>query len=81
MASPSPNNSTAVAVAAEPSFGVEVVIEKNREPAKFILTLEPLPGVEPIRSLRALLKQALRSHGLRCVDAREEPTNPNSRSD
>lgn len=36
----------------------------------FLLTFRPEPGVDnPIRALRALLKMALRRHGLRCVSA------------
>lgn len=54
---------------------------KPGDPQRFILTLEPLPDVDdPIRSLRALLKRALRSHGLRCIDAREEPNHHQQRS-
>jgi hypothetical protein len=51
------------------------VTNKNHEHPKFILTLEPLANVDdPIRSLRALLKRALRSYGFRCTSAREELT-------
>jgi hypothetical protein len=38
----------------------------------FVLTLQPLPGVDPIRSLRWVLKGLLLQHGMRCVDIREE---------
>jgi hypothetical protein len=31
------------------------------------MTLQPLPGVDPIRSLRWILKAALRQHAMRCV--------------
>jgi hypothetical protein len=34
---------------------------------KFVLVLEPLPHADPIRSLRWILKSALRQHGMRCV--------------
>ena len=37
----------------------------------FVLTLRPLPGVDPIRSLRWVLKGLLRRHGMRCIDLRE----------
>jgi hypothetical protein len=37
----------------------------------FVLTLQPLPGVDAIRSLRWALKGLLRQHGMRCVDLRE----------
>ena len=39
------------------------------------LTLQPLPGVDPIRALRWVLKGLLRQHGMRCVDLREEKSN------
>jgi hypothetical protein len=46
------------------------------EPAKdrpiFVLRLRAEPGVDPIRSLRALLKVTLRWFGLRAIEAREE---------
>jgi hypothetical protein len=34
----------------------------------FVVTLRPLPGVDPIRSLRWILKSLLRQHGMRCVN-------------
>jgi hypothetical protein len=37
-----------------------------------VLTLQPLPGGDAIRSLGWLLKGLLRQHGLRCVDLRRE---------
>jgi hypothetical protein len=39
---------------------------------RFVLTLQPLPGVDPIRSLRWVLKVLIRQHGMRCVNLREE---------
>jgi hypothetical protein len=39
---------------------------------RFIITLVPAPGVDGVRALRAVLKTALRRHGLRAIDAREE---------
>jgi hypothetical protein len=38
---------------------------------KFVLVLEPLPNVDPIRSLRASLKGLRRRSGMRCVDLHE----------
>jgi hypothetical protein len=38
----------------------------------FVLTLRAVPGVDGIRALRAVLKTALRRHGLRATNAREE---------
>jgi len=41
-------------------------------PVRFVMTLEPLPHVNPIRALRWVLKGLLREHGMRCVNLREE---------
>ena len=38
---------------------------------QFVLTLRPLPYVDPVRSLRWVLKGLLRQHGMRCIDLRE----------
>ena len=40
---------------------------------RFIITLVPVPGVDGVRSLRALLKNARHRFGLIATDAREEP--------
>jgi hypothetical protein len=40
---------------------------------RFVLTLEPLPHVDPIRALKATLKRMLRDDKLRCLDIREIP--------
>ena len=37
----------------------------------FVLRLRPEPGVNGYRALRELLKRLLRTHGFRCLDARE----------
>ena len=37
----------------------------------FVITLRPLPGVDPVRALRAALKLLLRRFGLRCVSISE----------
>jgi hypothetical protein len=44
---------------------------------RYALTFEPLPTVDFTKAVRALLKQALRQHGLRCVGL----SAPNRRSD
>jgi hypothetical protein len=36
------------------------------------MTLQPLPGVDAIRSLRWVLKGLLRQHEMKCVSLREE---------
>jgi len=36
----------------------------------FVIELRPEPGViEPVRALRVALKELLRRHGLRCINA------------
>jgi hypothetical protein len=42
----------------------------------YVLKFRPLPGIDAIRSLRAILKFALRGHGLRCISAQEIPPQP-----
>jgi hypothetical protein len=36
--------------------------------ARFVVTLEPLPNIDGIKALRFVLKNALRRHGMKCVD-------------
>ena len=44
-----------------------------RERPRFVVTFVPVPGVtDSIKALRATLKNALRRHGLRAIDIREE---------
>lgn len=44
----------------------------GRQAPLFTVVLRPSPGCDdPIRALRALLKRALRSYGLRCVGLRQ----------
>jgi hypothetical protein len=38
----------------------------------FVVTFQPAPGTNPVRSLRRVLKFALRVCGLRCVSAVEQ---------
>jgi len=45
----------------------------------FIVTLVAQPGVDGIRSLRAVLKSALRRFGLRAIDVRELTDEPQTR--
>jgi hypothetical protein len=40
---------------------------------KFMLTIEPLPHVDAIKSLRFVLKRLIRQYGFRCTDIREIP--------
>jgi hypothetical protein len=39
--------------------------------ATFVMTLRPLRDVNPIRSLRWVLKSLLRQYGMRCIDLQE----------
>jgi hypothetical protein len=41
-------------------------------PVRFVLTLQPQPGVDPVKALRWILKTLLRRHGMKCVDVHEE---------
>ena len=41
-------------------------------PVRFVLTLQSLPGVDPVKALRWILKTVLRRHGMKCVDLHEE---------
>jgi hypothetical protein len=38
---------------------------------RFVLMLEPLPGVDAIRALRFILKHVVRQHGMRAISIRE----------
>jgi hypothetical protein len=41
---------------------------------RFVLELEPLPGINPIKSLRWSLKRLLRAYGLKCTNIHETST-------
>jgi hypothetical protein len=45
---------------------------RQKPPPVFTLQLTALPGTDPIKALRALLKVALRRHGLRCTSIKQE---------
>jgi hypothetical protein len=38
----------------------------------YVLKLRPLPGVDAIKALRAVLKSLLRRHGMQALECREE---------
>ena len=38
----------------------------------FVLRLRALPGVDPTKALRFVLKSLLRRHGMQAIDVREE---------
>jgi hypothetical protein len=40
-------------------------------PRTFVVVLRPLPGTDPIKALRAILKIALRRCGMKCVAVQE----------
>jgi hypothetical protein len=48
------------------------VTAEPRPVRRFVLTLQPLPGVDPVKALRWILKTVLRRHGMRCVNVHEE---------
>jgi hypothetical protein len=46
----------------------------------FLMTLRPEPGIDPIRSLRSVLKVLLRGYGMKClridqIEPKEEDTS------
>jgi len=41
----------------------------------FVARFRALPDVDAVRSLRLMLKGALRLHGLQCLSIEEEPNN------
>jgi hypothetical protein len=51
---------------------------RGRDQQVFVLRVTPKPGVDAIRALRALLKTALRRHGLRALSIRQEDEVPSS---
>jgi hypothetical protein len=42
---------------------------------RYVLVLQPEPGVDAVRALRWVLKRLLRQWGLHCVDIHEEADN------
>jgi hypothetical protein len=72
------NNNSAGTFKAK-SLKLQGRIELKRHPGAmrrrrqvFVLRLTPLPGTDPIRSLRRLLKIALSACGLRCLSVRQD---------
>ena len=57
--------------AAEANGSEEAELDTFLNGTTFVMTLRPLPDVDPIRSLRFVLKGLLRQYGMRCVDLRE----------
>ena len=45
----------------------------SKQRPRYIVTLEPLPRVDPIKAMRFALKGLLRRCGMKCTDIREEP--------
>jgi hypothetical protein len=41
----------------------------------FVLRLQPLKGVDPLRALRHILKWLLRAHGMRCLSVEQSPAD------
>jgi len=46
---------------------------------RYVLVLQPEPGVDAIRALRWVLKSLLRRWGLRCVSIEEQGANDHAR--
>jgi hypothetical protein len=51
-------------------------IAKSTPSPRYVVTFAAAPGIDPIRSLRLLLKRAKRAFGLVAVDAYEDRTSP-----
>jgi len=49
--------------------GNQIMVTTDRR--RYVLVLQPEPGVDPIRALRWILKRSLRQFGMKCVDIRE----------
>jgi hypothetical protein len=45
---------------------------RGRDQQVFVLRLVPLPGTDPIKALRAVLKVLLRRFGLRALSVRQD---------
>jgi hypothetical protein len=58
----------------------EIAEAPDRVNAVYVVRFQPLPGRDPIRSLRAALKFALRASGLRAIECREEPPGKAARA-
>src|SRR6516165_785692 len=56
-----------------PAFPGTVSMATTTTATSFVVTFTPTPGTDGIKAVRALLKAALRRHGLRAVDVREPP--------
>jgi hypothetical protein len=73
----SSNDSAGTFKAKSPKLQDRVAVKRHpgamrRRRQVFVLRLTPLPGTDPIRSLRRLLKIALRACGLRCLSVRHD---------
>ena len=53
-------------------MGRRTVTEPDQVHTVYVLKLRPLPGTDPIRSLRWVLKRLLRQHGFRCLSLSQE---------
>jgi hypothetical protein len=51
---------------------MDAAMTADRHERTFVLSLVAMPGSDPIRAIRWLLKIALRRFKLRCIDVREE---------
>jgi hypothetical protein len=70
--------STNMVVVTEPSATEPTATATKSAPTRYVLTVQPLPGVDAIRALRWGLKTLLRRYGLRCVDLSQQNEHDNS---
>jgi hypothetical protein len=51
---------------------LEMSLQQKPDRPVFVLRLQPLKGVDPIKALRWVLKHLLRQHGMRALSCDEE---------
>jgi hypothetical protein len=64
---------TTVHAGAKSAKSAEMDLTRAASLPTYVVRLRPEPGVDAVRALRGMLKQALRRFGLRAVEVREEP--------
>jgi hypothetical protein len=62
------------------SLGGGTIPTLDQSPSKkqapvYVLRLQPLKGVDPLRALRHVLKRLLRAYGMKCLLAEESPAD------
>jgi hypothetical protein len=50
----------------------------NNDLPVYVLRLQPLKGVDPLRALRHVLKRLLRAHGMKCLSVEQSAADTGS---